>query len=159
MKDTVKQSASIFFISAGAKMFVAFVSLTGLTREVVALTEYYQMADWLIILTIVVLYLIMGMFLDPLGIMLLTLPFVIPLVEGMGLDLIWFGVVVIKLLEIGLVTPPVGLNVFIINSVVGPTAPVHKIFRGVINFLLMDIVVFALIVIFPIISLLLPNSQ
>lgn len=159
MKDTALQSASIFFIAAGAKMFVAFVSLTGLTREVVALTEYYQMADWSILLTIVVLYLIMGMFLDPLGIMLLTLPFVVPLVEGMGLDLIWFGVVVVKLLEIGLITPPVGLNVFIINSVVGPKAPVHTIFRGVINFLAVDILVFALIVLFPIISLLLPYSQ
>lgn len=159
MKDTVKQSASIFFISAGAKMFVAFVSLTGLTREVVGLTEYYQMADWSILLTIVVIYLVMGMFLDPLGIMLLTLPFVIPLVEGMGLDLIWFGVVVIKLLEIGLVTPPVGLNVFIINSVVGPSAPVHTIFRGVATFLVADVMVFALIVLFPIISLLLPYSS
>ncbi len=159
MKDTALQSASIFFIAAGAKMFVAFVSLTGLTREVIALTEYYQMADWSILLVIVVLYLIMGMFLDPLGIMLLTLPFVVPLVEGMGLDLIWFGVVVVKLLEIGLITPPVGLNVFIINSVVGPDAPVHKIFRGVINFLAVDILVFGLIVLFPAISLLLPYSK
>lgn len=159
MKDTALQSASIFFIAAGAKMFVAFVSLTGLTREVVALTEFYQMTDWTILLVIVVLYLIMGMFLDPLGIMLLTLPFVVPLVEGMGLDLIWFGVVVVKLLEIGLITPPVGLNVFIINSVVGPKAPVHTIFRGVINFLAIDILVFALIVLFPAISLLLPYSK
>lgn len=159
MKDTALQSASIFFIAAGAKMFVAFVSLTGLTREVIGLTEYYQMADWTILLVIVILYLVMGMFLDPLGIMLLTLPFVIPLVEGMGLDLIWFGVVVVKLLEIGLITPPVGLNVFIINSVVGEKAPVHTIFRGVINFLTVDILVFVLIVLFPILSLLLPNTQ
>ena len=160
MKDTAKQTASIFFIAASAKMFVAFVSLTGLTREVMAMTEAYQMADWSILLVIVIMYLIMGMFLDPIGIMLLTLPFVIPLVENMGLDLIWFGVVVVKLLEIGLITPPVGLNVFIIGSVVGSkVAPVHTIFRGVINFLAMDIVVFGLIVVFPILSLLLPNSK
>jgi tripartite ATP-independent transporter DctM subunit len=159
LKETAVQTAAIFFISAGAKMFVAFVSLTGLTREVVALTEYYMMSDWSVLLIIVLLYLVMGMFLDPLGIMLLTLPFVVPLVEGMGLDLIWFGVVVIKLLEIGLITPPVGMNVFIINSVVGRAAPVHMIFRGVINFLTIDIVVFALIFLFPVISLLLPNTQ
>ncbi|MGD9862894.1 MAG: TRAP transporter large permease, partial [Pseudodonghicola sp.] len=73
MKDTALQTAAIFFISAGAKMFVAFVSLTGLTREVVALTEHYMMSDWSILLVIVLLYLVMGMFLDPLGIMLLTL--------------------------------------------------------------------------------------
>jgi len=159
MKDTALQTASIFFIAAGAKMFVAFVSLTGLTAQVVHLTEIYQMSDWSIILVIVVMYLIMGMFLDPLGIMLLTLPFVVPLVEGMGLDLIWFGVIVVKLLEIGLITPPVGLNVFIIGSVVGNAVPVHTIFRGVINFLVVDLIVFALLVIFPILSLLLPNTM
>ncbi|MEH6476234.1 MAG: TRAP transporter large permease [Sneathiella sp.] len=159
MRDTALQSASIFFIAVSAKMFVAFVSLTGLTHDVIGLVEYYQMADWGILLLIVVLYLIMGMFLDPLGIMLLTLPFVIPLIEGMGLDLIWFGVVVVKLLEIGLITPPVGLNVFIISGVVGKLIPVHSIFRGVMNFLVIDLVVFALIVIFPALSLFLPNSQ
>ncbi|GLQ05083.1 TRAP transporter large permease [Sneathiella chinensis] len=159
MKDTAVQSASIFFIAVCAKMFVAFVSLTGLTQDVLGLTEYYQMPNWAILVVIVLLYLLMGMFLDPLGIMLLTLPFVIPLVEGMGLDLIWFGVVVVKLLEIGLITPPVGLNVFIISSVVEKTVPVHTIFRGVINFLAMDLFVFALIVIFPVLSLFLPNSQ
>ncbi|WP_169543623.1 TRAP transporter large permease [Sneathiella aquimaris] len=159
MKDTAIQSASIFFIAVSAKMFVAFVSLTGLTREVLSLIEYFQMADWGILLLIVALYLVMGMFLDPLGIMLLTLPFVVPLVEGMGLDLIWFGVVVIKLLEIGLITPPVGLNVFVISGVVGKLLPVHSIFRGVVNFLVVDLLVFGLIVIFPILSLFLPNSK
>jgi tripartite ATP-independent transporter DctM subunit len=159
MKDTVLQSASIFFIAASAKLFVAFVSLTGLTGHLVALTDQYQMADWAILLMIVVLYLVMGMFLDPLGIMLLTLPFVVPVIERMGLDLIWFGVVVVKLLEIGLVTPPVGLNVFIINSVIGKAAPVHTIFRGVMNFLVVDLIVLALIASFPILSLLLPNAS
>ena len=158
MKDTALQSATIFFIAVCAKMFVAFVSLTGLTHDLINLIEYYQMSDWAILVMIALIYLVMGMFLDPLGIMLLTLPFVIPLIEGMGYDLIWFGVVVVKLLEIGLITPPVGLNVFIINSVVNNTIPVHTIFRGVMNFLAMDLVVFALIVIFPILSLLLPNS-
>ncbi len=158
MKDTALQSATIFFIAVCAKMFVAFVSLTGLTHDLIGLIEHYQMPDWAILVMIALIYLVMGMFLDPLGIMLLTLPFVIPLVEGMGYDLIWFGVVVVKLLEIGLITPPVGLNVFIINSVVNNTIPVHTIFRGVINFLAMDIVVFALIMIFPVLSLLLPNS-
>jgi len=158
MKDTAVQSATIIFIAVCAKMFVAFVSLTGLTHDLISLIEYYQMSDWAILIMIALIYLVMGMFLDPLGIMLLTLPFVIPLIEGMGYDLIWFGVVVVKLLEIGLITPPVGLNVFIINSVVNNTIPVHTIFRGVINFLAMDIVVFALILAFPILSLFLPNS-
>ena len=159
MKETALQSASIFFIAVSAKMFVAFVSLTGLAGEIVNLTQQLQLADWTILLVVVVMYLVMGMFLDPIGIMLLTLPFVIPLVEGMGLNLIWFGVVVVKLLEIGLITPPVGLNVFIIGSVVGKSVPVHSIFRGVINFLAIDLVVFALVIGFPFLSLFLPMTK
>lgn len=158
MRETAIQTGAIFFIAAGAKMFVAFVSLTGVTREFVALTEAAGLSNLSILLAIVALYLVMGMFLDPLGIMLLTLPFVVPLVEGMGMDLIWFGVVVVKLLEIGLITPPMGLNVFIINSVIGRDAPVHTIFRGVINFLAMDLVVFGLILAFPALSLWLAYS-
>jgi TRAP-type C4-dicarboxylate transport system permease large subunit len=75
------------------------------------------------------------------------------------MDLIWFGVVVVKLLEIGLITPPVGLNVFVISNVVGPEVPLEKIFSGILRFLAMDVVVLALLVIFPALSLMLPNSM
>tara|TARA_R100000005_G_C4999457_1_gene206207 strand:- start:326 stop:1666 length:1341 start_codon:yes stop_codon:yes gene_type:complete len=158
MKDTALQTATIFFIAVCAKMFVAFVSLTGLTHEVIGFIEAIGLPNWAILVMIALVYLVMGMFLDPLGIMLLTLPFVIPLIEGMGMDLIWFGVIVVKLLEIGLITPPVGLNVFVINGVVNNAIAVHTIFRGVINFLAMDLVVLGLLLAFPILSLLLPSS-
>lgn len=159
MRDTAIQTGVIFFIAASAKMFVSFISLTGLTGQVVALTEFYQLSPWAIMLVIVLLYLVMGTFLDPLGILLLTLPFVLPLVGNMGYDLIWFGVIVIKLLEIGLITPPMGLNVFVISSVVGKDAPVHLVFRGVVMFLVMEIIILCLLLAFPIISLLLPTTQ
>ncbi len=159
MWETVTQTAAIFFIAASAKMFVAFIALTGIAPTLVSSVEAANLAPWLVLLAIVAIYLAMGMFLDPLGIMVLTLPFVVPLVEGMGLDLIWFGVVVVKLLEIGLITPPVGLNVFVISSVVGKEVPLEKIFAGIIRFLVMDVVVLALLVAFPILSLLLPNSM
>ena len=85
--------------------------------------------------------------------------FLIPVVEGMGLDLIWFGVVVVKLLEIGLISPPVGLNVFVINSVIGREIQVHTIFFGVMKFLVADLIVLVLLISFPVISLLLPSSM
>jgi TRAP-type C4-dicarboxylate transport system permease large subunit len=110
-------------------------------------------------LAIAAIYLLLGMFLDPIGIMVLTLPLLVPLVEGYGLDLIWFGVVVIKLLEIGLITPPVGLNVFVIASVVGREVPIDRIFSGIMRFLTVDVIVLALIMAFPILSLLIPNSM
>ncbi|WP_282605981.1 TRAP transporter large permease [Pelagibius sp. Alg239-R121] len=159
MWETVTQTSAIFFIAASAKMFVAFIALTGIAPTLVGSVEASQLAPWLVLLAIVAIYLAMGMFLDPLGIMVLTLPFVVPLVEGMGLDLIWFGVVVVKLLEIGLITPPVGLNVFVISSVVGSEVPLERIFAGILRFLAMDIVVLALLVAFPVLSLLLPNSM
>lgn len=157
LRETVISSASLFFIAAGAKVFVSFVSLTGVTAELVGFVEGAGLSNWTVLLCIVLMYLVMGMFLDPIGTMLLTLPFVVPLVENMGYELIWFGVVIVKLLEIGLVTPPLGLNVFVVSSVMKPTIPVQTIFMGVTRFLVMDLVVLAVIVAFPIVSLFLPG--
>lgn len=159
MKETAFQSAALFFIAVGAKIFVSFVSLTGVTGAFVGFVEGLALEPWMVLFLIVMLYIVLGMFLDSIGTMLLTLPFVIPLVEGMGMDLIWFGVVVVKLLEIGLVTPPLGMNVFVINSVVGRGIKVHTIFFGVMKFLVADLMVLGLIVAFPIISLLIPSSM
>jgi len=159
MKETAFQSAALFFIAVGAKIFVSFVSLTGVTGTFVGFVESMALEPWKVLFLIVMLYIVLGMFLDSIGTMLLTLPFVIPLVEGMGMDLIWFGVVVVKLLEIGLVTPPLGMNVFVINSVVGKEIKVHTIFFGVMKFLVADLIVLGLIVAFPIISLLIPGSM
>jgi C4-dicarboxylate transporter DctM subunit len=157
IKDTCTQTTSIFFIAAGAKIFVGFVALTGMAPALVGLVEGADVSLWLLMVMIAGVYLLLGMFLDPLGIMVLTLPFLIPMVDGYGLDLIWFGVVVIKLLEISLITPPVGLNVFVIASVTKPSVAVYDIFMGVARFLVMDVVVLIAIIAFPILSLLLPN--
>lgn len=159
MRETVTQTTSIFIIAAGAKIFVAFVALTGVAGDIVGWVQEAQLSVVVLMLAIAVIYLVLGMFLDPIGIMVLTLPLLVPLVEGYGLDLIWFGVVVIKLLEIGLITPPVGLNVFVIASVVGKEVSIDRIFAGIMRFLTIDVIVLGLIMSFPIISLLIPNSM
>tara|TARA_B110000438_G_scaffold77955_1_gene78116 strand:- start:1686 stop:3026 length:1341 start_codon:yes stop_codon:yes gene_type:complete len=157
VKETCTQTTTIFFIAAGAKIFVGFVALTGMAPALVGLIESADVSLWLLLVMIAGVYFLLGMFLDPLGIMVLTLPFLIPMVEGYGLDLIWFGVVIIKLLEISLITPPVGLNVFVIASVTKPSVAVYDIFMGVTRFLVMDILVLIAIIAFPILSLLIPN--
>lgn len=157
MRETAYQTGSLFFIAVGAKIFVSFVSLTGVTGGLVEWVASAGLETWMILLCIVAIYLVMGMFLDPIGTMLLTLPFTVPLIEGMGFNLIWFGVIVVKLLEIGLITPPVGLNVFVINSVVGREIQVHTIFFGIMKFLVLDIVVLLALLAFPILSLGLPS--
>lgn len=159
LRETAAQTAALFLIAVGAKIFVSFVSLSGVTRDFADYISHSGYSDWMILAFIVLLYLVMGMFLDPLGTMLLTLPFLVPIVENMGLDLIWFGVVVVKLLEIGLISPPVGLNVFVINSVVTREIKVHTIFFGVSKFLVGDLIVLILLVAFPIFSLLLPTTM
>ncbi|WP_299196159.1 TRAP transporter large permease [uncultured Amphritea sp.] len=159
IKETCTQTTSIFFIAAGAKIFVGFVALTGMAPALVDIVESADVSLWLLLVMIAGIYLLLGMFLDPLGILVLTLPFLIPMVEGYGLDLVWFGVVVIKLLEISLITPPVGLNVFVIASVTTPAVKVYDIFMGVLRFLVMDIIVLIALIAFPILSLLLPTTM
>ncbi|MBB18078.1 MAG: C4-dicarboxylate ABC transporter permease [Rickettsiales bacterium] len=159
IKETCTQTTAIFFIAAGAKIFVGFVALTGMAPALVESVEAADMSFWMLMIMIAGVYFLLGMFLDPLGIMVLTLPFLIPLVDGYGLNLIWFGVVVIKLLEISLITPPVGLNVFVIASVVKPSVAVFDIFKGVARFLVMDVLVLIAIIAFPVLSLLLPNAM
>ena len=158
VKETCIQTSAIFLIAAAAKIFVAFVALTGVANVIVGWVSDAQLSLVVLMLCIAVIYLLLGMFLDPIGIMVLTLPLMIPLVESYGLNLIWFGVVVIKLLEIGLITPPVGLNVFVIANVVGKDAPIDKIFAGITRFLSVDIIVLFLIMAFPAISLLIPMA-
>ncbi len=99
------------------------------------------------------------MFLDPIGIIVLTLPFVIPVIDGMHMDLIWFGVIVVKLLEIGLITPPVGLNVFVIGNVTGRDVRVDQIFAGIMRFLPVEFLVLAILILVPWISTALPNGM
>lgn len=157
LREAVTQSAQLFAIAIAGKLFVNFIALTNVATQ---LTDWIAMADvsvFFVMGLIVVLYVVLGMMLDPLGIILLTLPLTLPVVESYGLDLIWYGVIVVKLLEIGLVTPPIGLNVFVISSIVGDKIPLERIFAGVSFFLISDVVVMALLLAFPVLSLFLPS--
>ncbi|MFW8637375.1 TRAP transporter large permease [Cribrihabitans pelagius] len=158
VRETCVQTAAIFFVAAGAKIFVAAIALTGMAPALVDWVAQAELSSAVLLFAICVVYLMLGMFLDPIGIMVLTLPLVVPLVESYGLNLIWFGVVVVKLLEIGLITPPVGLNVFVLSNVVGKEAPVGMVFSGIWRFLSVDVIVLILLVAFPSISLVLSNA-
>ncbi|MGR3498120.1 MAG: TRAP transporter large permease [Limimaricola soesokkakensis] len=159
LRETCIQTTSIFLIAAGAKIFVAFIALTGVAPDIVEAVTAAELSPVLLMAAIALIYLALGMFLDPIGIMVLTLPLMIPLIETYGFDLIWFGVVVIKLLEIGLITPPVGLNVFVIAGVVGRDVPIDRIFAGIARFLSVDVLVLILIMAVPALSLVIPYSM
>ncbi|WP_370286429.1 TRAP transporter large permease [Pseudooceanicola nanhaiensis] len=160
LRETMVTTGSIFFIAACAKIFVALIALTGLSNSLVGMLGESNLGPGMFLLMVCVIYLVLGMFLDPVGIMVLTLPLMIPMVESYDMNLIWFGVVIVKLLEIGLITPPVGLNVFVLASVIEEkTVEIGTIFRGLVRFLAIDIVVLALLVLVPAISLILPMSM
>ena len=155
--ETVVQTGSIFAIVIGAKIFVAFITLTGVTQILSGFFLGLDVAPFVVLLLIALLYIVLGSFMEPLGIMLLTLPVVIPVIEGLGYNLIWFGIILIKLLEIGMITPPLGLNVFVLKGVVGDEVKLETMFRGVLGFLAVDLVTLLLLMSFPAISLWLPS--
>lgn len=158
LSDTVYQTAMIFAIAIAAKIFVSFLSLTRLAPQILDAVQALDPPVYAVVLMVVVLYIVLGMFLDSIGLLVLTLPFTVPLMEGYGFDLIWFGVIVIKLLEIGLITPPIGLNVFVIQGVTSGKVALEDVFKGVSRFLVLDFVVLALLLLFPVLSLWIPGS-
>jgi tripartite ATP-independent transporter DctM subunit len=155
--DSIKSAASIFFIALGATLFTRFLALSGMPNMVGGYIAGLDLSPYLVVLVMIGLYLLLGMFLDPIGIMLITLPMLLPIFKAVGMDLVWIGVLVVKMIEVGLLTPPVGLNVYVVKAVVGDKISLSCIFRGTSWFLMAEVVVIALLVLFPQISLFLPG--
>jgi tripartite ATP-independent transporter DctM subunit len=155
--QTLSGTAGIFMIVIGTVLLTRFMALSGLPNFIAEAVLSMGSSDLFVLAMVAVLYVIMGMFVDSIGLLLLTLPIVLPVVRGAGMDLIWFGIVVIKLLEIGLVTPPVGLNVYVIKGALGNLVSLTTIFKGVMWFVVMDVVALAIIIAFPQLSLFLPS--
>ncbi len=157
LKEAMSGTAQIFFVGMGAVMYTRLLSLTGVSGMLADMVSAFDGSPMMVLLAISAIYLILGMFLDPLGIMLITMPVFLPLIQALDLDLIWFGIIVVKYIEIGMITPPLGMNVFVVKSVVGPSIPIWTIYRGVAWFLLAEVFVMALLLGFPQITLFLPD--
>ena len=140
-------------------MYTKFLAVTGMSFFLADTITAMNLSPVLLVVAASVIFIILGMFLDPLGILLLTLPVLLPMFDALQVDLVWFGVLVVKYLEIGLLTPPVGFNVYVIKSVVGDEISLETIFRGVGWFLVCDLILVALLIAFPQISLFLPNTM
>ncbi|SOE16596.1 tripartite ATP-independent transporter DctM subunit [Hoeflea halophila] len=153
--DTAVSTAAIFIIVVSAALFARFIALSSLP---VWVTAQFAGLDtiWVIVL-ICLLYLVLGCFLESISIILLTVPVLAPLLTDLDINLIWFGVLAVKLLETGLITPPVGMNVYVIKSSLGNAVSLGTIFAGVSWFILADLVTITLLVAFPTITLWLPG--
>jgi len=156
--ETVKTSAMLYMIMVGANVLNPFLAMTDLPRALGSTLTGFGLGSYGTLVLILLTYVVLGMFLDGLAMLVLTVPMFFPVVTGLGFDPIWFGVVVVIVIEMGMITPPVGLNVFVVKTA-AQDVPMATIFRGVTPFLLAMLVGLALIILVPQIALLLPNSM
>lgn len=156
--ETAKTTAVMFFILFGALYFLNYVNISGLTTDLRGWVGALGVGPYAIITMIVLIYLVLGCLLESLSMVTLTVPILFPIVTGLGFDPIWFGIFVIIVTEMSFITPPIGMNVFVMRSV-APEVPVEKIFVGVIPFVAMDVVRLILLIAVPGLALFIPYSM
>lgn len=156
LAETLRTTAMLIFIIAGAWVFAYFVVQTHLPTALTALIETMELAPWAVIVTILAFYILLGCVLESVAIILVTVPVFLPVVVALGYDTVWYGVLMVVVVEVGLITPPVGLNIFVIKAQLGDTR-LATIFRGIGPFLVADAALIALLLVFPGIALWLPG--
>ncbi|MBW1715670.1 MAG: TRAP transporter large permease [Deltaproteobacteria bacterium] len=156
--DSGSTTGMLLAICVGATLFTQFITLTGMPEAVAEAVTKFEVAPIWVLITMLMVYLPLGLFLDTISMLLITLPIFFPIVTRFSIDPIVFGILVVKMEEISLITPPVGLNVYVIKGV-APDIPLADIFLGILPFLLMEFIVMAILIAFPQIILFLPNSM
>lgn len=151
LKESVSTAAMIFLIIIGAFVFMKFLGLSKLPFALVEIINSLQVSKYIIFFGIVFVYIILGMFLEVYSTVTLTIPIVFPIITALGFDPIWFGVIIVLVIEMGLITPPVGINAFIFSGIT--RVPLQTAFRGVIPFFLAMVFCVILLTIFPDIAL------
>jgi TRAP-type C4-dicarboxylate transport system permease large subunit len=146
----------LFFILIGALVLMNFINIAGVPSALTALINSLNVPAILIIFIILIIYLCLGCVLESVSMILLTVPVFFPIVTALGYDAIWFGIIVVVVAEISFITPPVGLNVYVLTNLF-PEIPAEKIFRGIVPFLFADIARLMLLIFIPAITLFLPG--
>ncbi|GGK68700.1 TRAP transporter large permease [Amphritea balenae] len=156
LTDTARTSAMLFAVLIGALIFSNFINRAGLPADLLNLVNNLDVSPMVVILVILAIYIVLGMVFESLSMLLLTVPIFFPLVQSLGFDLVWFGIVVVVVTEISLITPPVGMNVFVLAAVLRDVKA-STIFKGVTPFWCADIIRLALVTLFSSIALFLPE--
>lgn len=153
LNETARMTASLFLVILGGLMFSRMLLITGLIDAVINGIEKLGIGPTMLIVILVIFYLILGMLVDAISMMVMTLPFVFPLVMSSGYDPIWFGIIIVKLAELGAITPPVGINLFAVVAAGGGTVTLGDVIKGIWPFVLMELAILTLLIAFPQISL------
>lgn len=154
--ETVYTTASILLVVAGAFIFSRFIVLTQFPNELAKWAHLSELSPFWVLMAVMALYIILGTFLDEVSTILITVPITLPLINAIGYDGIWFGIFVTVMCTIGLITPPTGMTVFVIQAQ-HPEIPVMRIYAGTLPFLAADLVLVALLILFPAMALWLPS--
>jgi C4-dicarboxylate transporter DctM subunit len=154
--ETLQTTAMLMFIIVGAWIFAYFVVQTKLPNGLIDLIKDYNLAPWVVISIILVFYIILGCVLDAVAIILVTVPVFLPVAISLGYDSVWYGILMVVVVEIGLITPPVGLNIFVMRAQL-PDVPLGTLFAGIAPFLVADFVLIILLLLFPQLALWLPS--
>jgi tripartite ATP-independent transporter DctM subunit len=154
--ESARTSAMLFLIVIGASLFANFLNFTGMPNALKDLVTAFDVHPIAVIVAICAVYVVLGTAMESLSMMLLTVPIFFPLVTSLGFDPVWFGILVVCVIEISLITPPVGMNIFVLSSVM-PNIPTTTIWRGVMPFIGADILRMAVLIAFPSITLFLPK--
>lgn len=152
MIDSAKTSAVLFAVIIGALVFANFINLSGLPYDLLDMVEALEMGPIGVVLFVCAICIVLGMVFEAVGLLLLIVPVFLPTLQLMGVDMIWFGIVMVVVVEMGLITPPIGMNVFTVRAVM-PDIRLGDIFRGVMAFVYADIVALALVILFPVLAL------
>jgi C4-dicarboxylate transporter DctM subunit len=155
--ETGKATTMLFLLVGGASVFTVFMSLTGVISSTTTFLVDLNLHPFALLCSLFLLYIFLGTFLDSISMMLLTFPLVIPIIEAQGFSLIWFGIVMCMLVEIGCITPPMGLNVYVIKGVLGREVELNDIFAGALPFVLLYLLVIFVLYVFPDVVLWLPS--
>ena len=158
LRETGKTTAMIFLIIIGANIFSTFLGLAQIPMGLADFITGLALPRFVILAGVLVIYILLGCVMDCYAIMILTVPIIFPLIQAMQFDPIWFGVLMVIVLEVGLITPPVGLNVFVLKAA-APAVPLSVIFRGILPFLAAALVAIVLLMLFPQIALLIPSMM
>jgi tripartite ATP-independent transporter DctM subunit len=156
--ETINTTALVFLILIGALVFGPFLALSGLPATIAQTLAGLELPRVVILILILAVYILLGTFLEGFSMLVLTLPIVIPIMQALNYDLIWFGVIMVIVLEMGLIDPPVGINVFIVKGLV-PDVPMSEIFAGIVPFWLAMMICIAILIAFPEIALIIPNTM
>src|SRR3954466_6621268 len=154
--ESARTTSMLFLILIGALMFAEFVNITSMPEDLKRFIASLGVSPMVVVAAIMVIYVLLGTAMEELLMILLTVPLFFPLVVHLGVDPIWFGILIVVVVEIGLISPPVGMNLFVLNTLL-PQVPTRVIFRGVLPFMTADCIRLAILVAFPIISLYLPS--